>query len=119
VGQMSGHRRCFGSSPVHRPFVRIPFRRIYFAMASALHDLVNKISTEVRTVTKLLEVSSLPAPSFAERGAEIVGQATGLSAEDELALIKARNDLVNSATDLLHLAQGPVDHMVNLAYAVR
>lgn len=86
-------------------------------MASALQDLVTKISGQVQSVSKLLDTSSLPPPTFAESGAETVGQSTGLSAEDELALVKARNDLVNSATDLLHLAQGPVDHMVNLAYA--
>ncbi|KAL1969135.1 hypothetical protein VTN77DRAFT_389 [Rasamsonia byssochlamydoides] len=84
-------------------------------MASPLEVVAAKISAEVATVTRLLQECGAPAPSFAESSAVVVG--TNTKPANEAALLKARNELINAAHDLLRLAQGPVDHLVTLAYA--
>ncbi|KAL2007609.1 hypothetical protein VTN00DRAFT_9047 [Thermoascus crustaceus] len=59
-----------------------------------LEGLAAKIVAEVATVTEILEARGAPAPSFAESSAVGVG----------------------AAHDLLRLSQGPVEHIVTLAY---
>ena len=84
-------------------------------MVSALEEIVQNISNQAATVTRL---SSIP-PSFDESSAVEIGKSSGLPSETEALLFKAKNELANSAADLLKLAQGPVDHIINLAYTVR
>lgn len=85
-------------------------------MATPLEQLAASISADVATVTQLLQARGEPAPSFDETSAVTIGKTT---AKPDTALLEARNRLINAAHDLLRLAQGPVDHIVTLAYGVR
>ena len=84
-------------------------------MSSALQELSTKVSTQVATITKLLEASGTPSPSLTEAGALDVKAIR----EEDPSLIIARNELLNAAQDLVRLAQGPIDHVITLSYAVR
>jgi hypothetical protein len=79
---------------------------------SVLQDLVATITSEVENLTQLGY-----NPTFAESSAPTIGD--NQSAPENIQLLEARNRLINAASDLLHLAQGPVDHIVTLAYGVR
>ena len=70
--------------------------------------------TQIATVARLLKENGLPSPSFDEPGAVDV-KTLGREPQE---LLKARNELINQAHDLLMLARGPVDHVVSLGYAV-
>ena len=85
---------------------------------SSLEELGTEVSAKIATITKLLKARGSPSPSFAETSALDVSSSRSLS-EDQVSLHVARNELANLAQDLLHLAQGPIDHIVTLAYAVR
>ena len=84
-------------------------------MPTALDELSAQIPTKIATVQKLLKANDLPNPSFDESSA---AEISGLPEEPQ-ELLKARNELVNLAHDLLMLARGPVDHVVSLGYAVQ
>ena len=88
-------------------------------MTSPLEELGLKISTEIATITKLLQATGVPSPSFAESSAVDISKSPQSAAEQDTLLNTARNKLINAAQDVLRLAQGPVDHIVTLAYAVR
>ncbi|KAI9695981.1 MAG: hypothetical protein M1820_008322 [Bogoriella megaspora] len=79
-------------------------------------SLANRISTSLSALTKLTEATYGPSLDLSESGALVVGEKQGSFAAQDESLSKARNDLVNTAQELLHLAQGPIDHMVSLAY---
>jgi hypothetical protein len=98
------------------PQLQTPDRSISWlntSMASPLEEVAAKISTEVASLTRLLQERGAPTPSFAESSA-----VDTTKPPDDAALVKAKNELVNAAHDLLRLAQGPVDHLVTLGYAV-
>ena len=87
-------------------------------MASLLEELGAKVTTEIATITRLLQANGEGSPSFAESSAVDVN-ASQTTSKDQASLLAARNELVNAAQDVLRLAQGPIDHVVTLAYAVR
>jgi 6-hydroxytryprostatin B O-methyltransferase len=84
--------------------------------SSTLEQLAATISADVTAVTQLLHARGEPAPSFAESNAVTIGEKA--STNSDTTLLQARNRLINAAHDLLRLAQGPVDHVVTLAYGV-
>jgi 6-hydroxytryprostatin B O-methyltransferase len=72
-------------------------------MDRSLGELVALISTHVSTITKFLDVNSLPHPSFA------VNAPAGLPGDANVQ--RARFALIEAATDLIHLATGPEDYI--------
>ena len=84
-------------------------------MTSELQELAAKISNQVATITKLLEAGGAPSPSLGEAGAIDVKDVR----EEDPQLIGARDELLNAAQEVVRLAQGPIDHVVTLSYAVR
>lgn len=78
---------------------------------ATLASLAGIIAARAVEVSKLAAVKSLPEPSFRENNY------TAYAAED-FELRKARNELASAAQDLVRLAQGPEDHILQLAWSV-
>lgn len=78
---------------------------------ATLESLVGVIAARSVKVSKLVAAKSLPEPSFEKRNYN------GFVDED-FELRKARNDLASAAQDLVRLAQGPEDHILQLAWSV-
>lgn len=78
---------------------------------ASLESLSSAITAKSAQISKLLAAKSLPAPTFGE-------QSYADFANEDSELRKARNDLVDAAKDILRLAQGPEDHILQLAWSV-
>ncbi|KAI9656247.1 MAG: hypothetical protein M1821_004910 [Bathelium mastoideum] len=82
-------------------------------MATTLEEVVRNINKQATALTRL---SSHP-PTFSESGAVDIWKSSENSSEAEASLLQSKNELINSAADLLKLAQGPVDQIINMAYS--
>src|SRR5256885_1799916 len=78
----------------------------------SLESLSSTIAIKSAQITKLLAARSLPVPTFRE-------QSYADFAHDDSGLREARNELISAAQDILRLAQGPEDHILDMAWSVR
>jgi hypothetical protein len=69
----------------------------------SLKELALTITSQVSTINNFLEKNALPQPSFAVDGPA--------SLPEDLEVQSARLALIEAATDMLHLAMGPLDYM--------
>lgn len=78
----------------------------------SLQELASAISSQVSTITKFLQSYGLPQPSFA------VGGSREREFRENLEIEQAYMELVESASDLLHLALGPKKYMTIIPLSV-
>jgi 6-hydroxytryprostatin B O-methyltransferase len=79
---------------------------------SSLQELAAAITSQVSTITQYLEKNGLPQPSFAVEGPR------SREFSDNPEIEKAYMELVESASDLLHLALGPEKYLTLSAFSV-
>lgn len=77
----------------------------------SMKDLAERISSQVDTITQSLDSQSLPQPSFRP-------DAPGAIPEDGQ-VQAARIALIEAASELILLAQGPIEYIRNEAFVVR
>ncbi len=80
-------------------------------MMHSLESLAEVISSKAAAISKLLANKSLPLPTFGEQS---YSDFTDVDHE----LRRVRNGLINAAQDIVRLAQGPEDHILNLTWSV-
>jgi hypothetical protein len=85
--------------------------------SSTLEAVAATISADAKIVSELLHERGEALPTFSEEGAVII-ELDGCEDDKTASLLRARNRLINAASDLLQLARGPVDHVVSLGYGV-
>ena len=78
----------------------------------SLDSLASTIAEKTSSLSRLLEVQQVPQPSFREDSYNAyVGETS--------AVRQARYDLAGAAQDLVRLAQGPEDQILQTAWQVR
>ncbi|KAL9120673.1 MAG: hypothetical protein Q9187_002772 [Circinaria calcarea] len=82
---------------------------------ATLENLSATISSKTLELSKILEANSIPPPSFAESSCVSPEASSLVVDKDNLRTI--RNELITAAQDLIRLAQGPVDHLLTLAWS--
>lgn len=79
---------------------------------ATLASLAGTIAAQAVEVSRLAAAKGLPQPGFGKRG---YNGFTGEGVE----LRQARHELASAAQNLARLAQGPEDHILQLAWSVR
>jgi 6-hydroxytryprostatin B O-methyltransferase len=101
---------------VDDPLAAMVSTRIPPPSPATLEHLSATISSKTAELSKILEANSIPPPSFDERS--FVGKDAARLVVDKDNLRAVRNELITAAQDLIRLAQGPVDHLLTLAWSV-
>lgn len=78
----------------------------------SLASLASTIAEKTSSLSRLLEVQQVPQPSFGE-------DSYNAYAGENSAVRQARYDLAGAAQDLVRLAQGPEDQILQTAWQVR
>lgn len=78
----------------------------------SLQELASVISSQVSTITKFLQNNGLPQPSFA------VDESGAREFPENPEIEQAYMELVESTSDLLHLALGPKKYMLMVPLSV-
>lgn len=78
----------------------------------SLASLASTIAEKTSSLSRLLEVQQVPQPSFRE-------DSYNAYAGENSAVRQARYDLAGAAQDLVRLAQGPEDQILQTAWQVR
>lgn len=85
--------------------------KMTYSLNPSMKELAETIYTQVETITKFLESQSIQQPSFRP-------DAPSAIPEDRQAQA-ARITLIEAASDLILLAQGPAEYIRNEAFVVR
>lgn len=88
-------------------------QRIYTKMPSSMETLTSKLNYNVQKLTGYLETTSHPQPSFQHDSPPTT---LPKNAPDEIQ--QTREQIMNTALSIFHLAAGPSEFLVNLSTSV-